>query len=115
GLVESRMAFGEALKAQGDVPEALSSFQGALKANTLLAETQMALGKQQLGEKRFDEAKRLFAAAKLTYATNAIAHTQMGDAFLALKQPKEASEEWFLASRIAPQYAPPLFQLGLLS
>ena len=115
GLVESRMAYGEALKAQGDAAEALSSFQGALKANTLLAEAQMSMGKLQLSEKRFDEAKRHFGDAKLTYRTNAIAHTLMGDAFMALKQSKEASEEWYLASRIAPQYAPPLYQLALLS
>lgn len=115
GLVESRMAYGEALKAQGDPAEALASFQGALKANTLLAEAQMSMGKLQLSEKRFDEAKRYFGDAKLTYATNAIAHTLMGDAFMALKQSKEASEEWYLASRIAPQYAPPLYQLALLS
>lgn len=114
-LVQSRMAFGEALKVQGDVPEALASFQGALKANTLLAETQMAMGKLALSEKRFDEGKQFFGAAKLTYRTNAIAHAQMGDAFMALKQPKEASEEWFLATRIAPTYAPPYYQLGLLS
>jgi len=115
GLVESRMAYGEALKAQGDAAEALASFQGALKANTLLAEAQMSMGKLQLSEKRFDEAKRHFGDAKLTYRTNAIAHTLMGDAFMALKQSKEASEEWYLASRIAPQYAPPLYQLALLS
>jgi tetratricopeptide (TPR) repeat protein len=114
-LVQSRMAFGEALKVQGDVPEALASFQGALKANTLLAETQMAMGKLALSEKRFDEGKKHFGAAKLTYRTNAIAHAQMGDAFMTLKQSKEASEEWFLATRIAPNYAPPYYQLGLLS
>ena len=115
GLVESKMAYGEALKVQGDVAEALESFQGALKANTLMAEAQMAMGKLALSEKRFDDAKSFFGAAKLTYATNAIAHTRMGDAFMALKRPKEASEEWFLATRIAPTYAPPFYQLGLLS
>lgn len=114
-LVESRLAFGEALKVQGDVPGAIKSYQGALKANTLLAESHLGIGKLDLAEKQYDRAKESFAAAKATYRTNAIAHSLIGDSYASLKRPKEAMEEWVVSTRIAPFYAPPFYQLGLMA
>lgn len=114
-LVESRLAYGEALKVQGDVTGAIKSYQGALKANTLLAESHLGIGKLALVEKKYDNAKLSFAAAKSTYRTNAIAHSLIGDAYASLKRPKEAMEEWVVATRIAPFYAPPFYQLGLMA
>lgn len=114
-LVETRMAYSEALKAQGDVKGSLKSLDGALKANTLLAEAYMALGKLQIERNELEPAKQQFILAKQTYQTNAIAHTEKGKALMALKRPKEAMQEWVVATRIAPFYPPPFFQLGLMS
>lgn len=114
-LVAARMVFGEAQKAQGDVKGAFLSLDGALKANTLLADSHMALGKLHLERRELNAAKQQFTLAKQTYQTNAIAHTEKGNALRALKRPKEAMQEWVLATRIAPYYPPPFFQLGLLA
>lgn len=112
-LVETRMAYAEALQAQGDLPGARQGYQGSLKANTLLAETHMALGKLALVNHDPNQAKTEFMAAKATYRTNAIAHTRLGDVLQSLHRLDEAKGEWLTATAIAPFYAPPFYSLGV--
>jgi Flp pilus assembly protein TadD len=115
GVVMSRMAYGEAMKASGDAVEAVRALEDGLRANTQLAQSYLALGKVAMAEEKHDEAADYFTKAKVTFHSNAIAHTRLGDAFFASKQFKQALKEWYLANQIAPQDPTPLYKLGMLA
>lgn len=111
-LVDSRMALADALKAQGDLRGSLESYRGALRANTLLAQVELELGKLDLQARDARKATEHFKTSKLAYRANAIARDHIGLVLASLKKSRQAEVEWLQATKIAPFYAPPAVQLG---